>query len=351
MRTLIVGDIHGCYSEFKALLKAASVTPGKDRIVSVGDMINRGPDSLSVIRFFRDTPSTLAVMGNHERMFQLQQYDWLVDSSFAITLYTLKQKEVEEIQDFIHTLPLFIRIEEALILHAGLDPSKPLEQQDADVLLGNGPDSKRLVSKRSWYDDIKYPVPVVFGHTISEKVIRGKRNNVWGLDQGCYKGGFLAGLLIPEWEVVTVPSQGGDYFESLKRRYLPQVWKRHLEDMGWETMRELDDSYFDQGLQRKLASLQSRKDDLRRYIEQSCEEIKNEINFPYFKSSEQKELLSYLQQGDFPYKELFVQAFDGELSDRLFEQSFPSPRSLPLSRKELNNAAEAARERIRSYFS
>lgn len=350
MRTLIVGDIHGCYNEFRALLKASSIRPGKDRIISVGDMINRGPDSLSVVRFFRDTPMTFAVMGNHERMFQLQQYDWLVDPSFAITLYMLKQKEAEEVHDFVHSLPLYIRLEEALILHAGLDPSKPLEQQDPDVLLGNGPDSKRLVSKTSWYDDIKYPVPVVFGHTISEKIVRGKRSNVWGLDQGCYRGGRLAGVLIPEWEVVTVPSQGGDYFESLKRRYLPQLWKKHLEDMDWQTMRELDEGYFDQGLQRKQATLQARKDEVRQYIEKKSEEIKDEINFPYFKSSEQKELLSFLQQTDLPYKELFLLAFDGNLSERAVEKCFSRPKSLPDPRRELSAAAEAVREHIRNYF-
>jgi hypothetical protein len=349
MRTLIVGDIHGCYKEFKALLKEASVTPGKDRIISVGDMINRGPESLRVVRFFRDTPLTSAVMGNHERMFQLQQYDWLVDPSFAITLHTLKRREAEEIHDFVHSLPLFIRLEEALILHAGLDPSKPLEEQDPDVLVGNGPDSKRLISKTSWYDEIKYPVPVVFGHTISKETIRGKRANVYGLDQGCYKGGELAGLLIPDWTVLSVPS-GGDYFESLKRRYLPQVWRKHIEEMDWNTLRNLDEDYFDPGLMQRADALRRRKREVIEYVQQRCSDIREEINYPYFKTSEQKELLSYLQESDFPHKQLFLRGFDEGLTEEEVERSFPTAGSLPDPRRDLSAAAEAMRERVYGYF-
>jgi diadenosine tetraphosphatase ApaH/serine/threonine PP2A family protein phosphatase len=349
MKTLIVGDIHGCFGEFRALLKEASIVPGRDRIVSVGDIINRGPDSLSVVRFFRDTPNAFAVMGNHERMFRLKQYDDLTDPSFAITLNTVKEREAKEIEEFVHSLPLFLRFEEVVVLHAGLDPSKALENQDPDVLVGNGPEDKKLVSKTSWYDEIHYPVPVAFGHTISEEVIRGKRNNVWGLDGGCYKGGKLTGLLIPEWKTVSVPSQN-NYFEELKHQYLSRIWRKNIEDMEWLKIAELDESYIDESLRKKIDSLMRQKSEVKRYADQRCEELKDEINYPYFKTSEQKELLNYLQKAEFPLRDIFLRAFEGGLAEKDIEHQFPVPRELCKKQKALSDAADAMSVLVRDYF-
>ncbi len=317
--------------------------------MSVGDMINRGPDSLSVVRFFRDTPNAFAVMGNHERMFRLKQYDDLTDPSFAITLNTVKEREAREIEEFVHSLPLFLRFEEVLVIHAGLDSSKALENQDPDVLVGNGPEDKKLVSKTSWYDEIRYPVPVVFGHTISEEVIRGKKNNVWGLDGGCYKGGKLTGLLLPEWETVSVQSQN-NYFEELKHQYLSRIWRKNIEGMEWQKIAELDESYIDESLRKKIDSLLSLKSEVKLYAEQRCEGLKDEINYPYFKSSEQKELLNYLQKAEFPLRNILLRAFEGRLTEKEIEQQFPFPRELFKNQKALSDAADAMCTLVRNYF-
>ncbi len=65
VKTLIVGDIHGCWSEFQALLDRSALS-ADDQIISVGDMVDRGPDSPRVLEFFRDAPNARAIMGNHE---------------------------------------------------------------------------------------------------------------------------------------------------------------------------------------------------------------------------------------------------------------------------------------------
>ena len=65
-RTLIIGDIHGCYEEMLALIEAARLTDA-DQIVAVGDLIDRGPDSPAIYRYFRDNPQAISLMGNHER--------------------------------------------------------------------------------------------------------------------------------------------------------------------------------------------------------------------------------------------------------------------------------------------
>ncbi|MFW6114564.1 MAG: metallophosphoesterase [bacterium] len=64
-RTIVVGDIHGCYDELRQLLDAVAFRTD-DLLVSVGDIIDRGPDSWQVARFFRRTTNAVSVRGKHD---------------------------------------------------------------------------------------------------------------------------------------------------------------------------------------------------------------------------------------------------------------------------------------------
>lgn len=66
-RDFILSDLHGCYKEFLLLLEAVDFDKTKDRIISVGDLIDRGEDSVSCAELIFE-PWFLCVMGNHERM-------------------------------------------------------------------------------------------------------------------------------------------------------------------------------------------------------------------------------------------------------------------------------------------
>ena len=52
-RHIVIGDIHGCYEELLELLDRTGVTD-EDIVVSVGDLVDRGPDSPAVLRYFRE---------------------------------------------------------------------------------------------------------------------------------------------------------------------------------------------------------------------------------------------------------------------------------------------------------
>jgi serine/threonine protein phosphatase 1 len=66
MQTLVIGDIHGCYHELQALLDNAGLAD-TDSIISIGDCVDRGPETPEVLRFFKEHATAQLIMGNHER--------------------------------------------------------------------------------------------------------------------------------------------------------------------------------------------------------------------------------------------------------------------------------------------
>ena len=62
-----IGDIQGCAAAFDALMRAVSFRPSRDKLWLVGDLVNRGPDSLAVLReVMRLGKSAVTVLGNHD---------------------------------------------------------------------------------------------------------------------------------------------------------------------------------------------------------------------------------------------------------------------------------------------
>ncbi len=66
MSTYVMTDIHGHYKEFLRMLKMVNFDTKKDRIVSLGDMVDRGPNPLEVINFFYNSTYAISLKGNHE---------------------------------------------------------------------------------------------------------------------------------------------------------------------------------------------------------------------------------------------------------------------------------------------
>lgn len=67
MTTYAVGDIQGCYDEFRQLLELMRFDPSKDKLWLVGDLVNRGPGSLEVLRLVKSLDdAAITVLGNHD---------------------------------------------------------------------------------------------------------------------------------------------------------------------------------------------------------------------------------------------------------------------------------------------
>lgn len=214
MRTLVVGDIHGCREELEDLLEAADFDDG-DALVSVGDLVAKGPDSRGVLDLFIERGGR-AVRGNHDQHC-LRWWDARVSGEPTPRLRPAHQQVVDELEEahwrWLADLPLWLDLEEhhAWVVHAGLVPTLPLEDQDpVDLMnmrsiLDDGTASRSVEEGTPWVDHWPGPRLVVFGHD----AVRGlqQRPHAIGLDTGCVYGGWLTGLWLPDRDLVSVPAR------------------------------------------------------------------------------------------------------------------------------------------------
>lgn len=70
MSTYVISDIHGCYTEFMQMLEKIKFDPKKDELIIAGDIIDRGPENLQMLRYMESKPeSVMFLMGNHDYDF------------------------------------------------------------------------------------------------------------------------------------------------------------------------------------------------------------------------------------------------------------------------------------------
>ena len=185
-----IGDVHGHLATFRALLYRLKL--GKqDRVICLGDMIDRGPDSAGVVKLIRSDKRIICLKGNHEHMaiqsitkqntVELWQ-PWMKRGgkscwgSYIVQaegdLYRAKRNFLSDMK-WLDALPTQIVLDQFRLVHAGYDPRMPLDSQG---------DKELLWIRKTWYN-FDQPVDpdrcVIFGHTPTVKL-------------GASKGGDLA---------------------------------------------------------------------------------------------------------------------------------------------------------------
>lgn len=207
MKTFVISDVHGCYKELKTLLMAleegGEYNKDTDKLVFLGDYIDRGEDSRKVIELVRslqkDNKNVIALMGNHEDMllnylddidinWTFNGYEATIDSYNGFT-----EQFIDDI-NWIRNLPLYHEDEHFIYVHAGIDPNKTMEQQDRFTLL--------WVRDKFINNAKKYHKTVIFGHTpmIGKYDARPEytvADNI-GIDTGCVFGYALTALIIDD---------------------------------------------------------------------------------------------------------------------------------------------------------
>lgn len=215
-RLIAIGDIHGCHLEFADLLAKLELNR-EDRIVLLGDLVNRGPDSCKVLDLARECRA-ISLLGNHE--LRLLKYRRTKDEKYV------KEHDLETFaqlrpQDWTYLAEMPLTFEEpelsTVCVHGGFLPNLPWQKQPAEVVTRiqvvteDGRPAKRADHPESppWADRWSGPPFVIYGHTPRDQVYKLKWSA--GIDTGCVMGGYLTACVLPEKRFIQVKARRAYY--------------------------------------------------------------------------------------------------------------------------------------------
>ncbi|MBI3272647.1 MAG: serine/threonine protein phosphatase [Planctomycetes bacterium] len=210
-RTIVIGDLHGCLDETLELLDRLAVTSG-DRVLFTGDLVDRGPKPRECVELAMRHE---CILGNHEDK-HLRQRGRAPEALIPDHAHTRRALDHRHFEWFA-TLPLYVRIPEAnaVVVHAGVLPGVPIEAQLPHTLLHAQcvcpPATKSYWPSKApagwtfWTNHWRGPERVIFGHTVVDRALVSP----WavGIDTGCVHGRELTAVVLPEWELVSVPAR------------------------------------------------------------------------------------------------------------------------------------------------
>ena len=216
-RLIFVGDIHGCFDELRELLDRIA-PDGNDLVVSVGDIVNKGPHVARCLDLWRDR-GYLAVQGNNEIK--------LLDRARPL-LRLFARDEVLRRRDllaYIRAWPLVVDFpdEHVSAVHGGFLPQMNVTREDVErerevipelrwIRKQDGdwrpiPKEKKRKEDVLWAEKWRGDRFVLYGHTPLREPKRDKQ--ALGLDTGCVYGGALTAAVLTDgkWETVSVKAK------------------------------------------------------------------------------------------------------------------------------------------------
>jgi diadenosine tetraphosphatase ApaH/serine/threonine PP2A family protein phosphatase len=233
-RTLVVGDVHGCLAELDDLLTAADWRAGRDRLVFVGDLVDRGPDGPGVVRRVREIGAEV-VMGNHEEMvvrWARHEARRAREPRYENPMKPPREGDRRAIAelgddglDWLSRLPVTIRLDDGtVVVHAGLEPCRTLAEQDPTRVIrvryvdetghmkATQYAGQVLEGYDLWSTRWRGPESVVYGHnahSLGEPRVDEPAPGVFchGIDTGCVYGGRLTALVLPGRTWVQTPAR------------------------------------------------------------------------------------------------------------------------------------------------
>lgn len=236
-RTVFIGDTHGCRDELSSLLDALCFSPGSDRIILLGDLMDKGPDPVGVVRMARDLGFE-SVKGNHDEKhcrYRKHEERRAIDSKKNPMRFSDIQKvqnislDLEDVK-WLSSLPDTLQVGEWVAVHAGFEPGFPFEKQKPDHLCRVrwvDVDGKMISLNDSldqpggskwWFEAHTFDFNVVYGHaahSLKKPQVSTAPNGrrCIGLDTGCVYGGHLSAYILEE-----------DRFVQVKAKEAHAVW-------------------------------------------------------------------------------------------------------------------------------
>lgn len=209
-RTIAIGDIHGCSSALDCLIEEIRLQE-QDRLVFLGDYVDRGPDSRGVIErllALRKRCQTVFLLGNHEIIFRsvlagLPPAKWLeVGGQQTLASYGGSLEGVPAAHlAFLYDLLPYYETEKELFVHANYDATLPLSSQTEQMLywehLGDKLPSPHISGKH-----------VYLGHTPQANFEIGNFGHFTCIDTYCFGGGWLSAIDVESGEIWQVSQNG-----------------------------------------------------------------------------------------------------------------------------------------------
>jgi len=195
-RTFVIGDIHGCAATLRQLVDVVIHISQNDRLYLLGDLIDRGPDSKGVLDFVFELRKrgveVNSVRGNHEEMYLKgcgDAYFMMLWSSNGgqTTLSSFQADGPGDIpgryRDLMRSFPLYILLDDFVLVHAGLNFGLPDPFEDTSAMLWTRStyvDRQKIDGRR-----------LICGHTPASRaqLEASLNNNKITLDNGCVFGG------------------------------------------------------------------------------------------------------------------------------------------------------------------
>lgn len=215
MNRVIIGDIHSCADELQQIINHFPDC----EYIAVGDLFDRGRRGMEVWNLIHKH-NIKCCLGNHELKllnFLTGKRDWVSPHYHVFINAFKKEKKIEELIEFLESLPLIIKLdEESLVTHGGIDIINPWREDVSANVYGKFNPEKPMPKgdvKNGWWNFYKGEVKVYYGHiSFDEPKILG---NSVGLDTAACHGNFLTSICHETGEIFSVKSKE-NYFEKLK---------------------------------------------------------------------------------------------------------------------------------------
>lgn len=247
MRTLVIGDIHGCLVEFRELLAKVGFRQGADRLVLVGDLMDRGPFPVECVRFARELGAE-CVLGNHEESHTRYRKHEATRATTGkknpmkpFTEIRAKQSMAltdEDLAWFSELPPILEIAPNLLVVHAGLEPAFPAYQQSSAVIRVRYIDAagemvgyeegslEQPADTVYWSTRWTGPESVIYGHAVHSfedpKVDAFIGGACYGIDTGVCFGGRLTSAIVIDGRVTDFSQ-----VQAHERYYTSAYYHRH----------------------------------------------------------------------------------------------------------------------------
>jgi serine/threonine protein phosphatase 1 len=331
MRTLVIGDIHGCYDELIELINNAKINDS-DFIISLGDIVDRGPFSKEVYHFFKNRPNSKVLMGNHERKH--------INNILSYAQEIVKVQFGDEYDDFVNwlkELDYYFETNDVIIVHAAFEHDKKLYEQREDVLSGSTSGERYLEKKYNpdsyWSEYYNGEKQLIYGHHVTGDNVKiiGK---TYGIDTGACHGGYLTAIELPGFIIHQVKSKK-DYWNEEQKKWQIEV----LKSKPWDTMSfekikfQLDKlSYIEEpkvkDLLKEIQEWVAELDMLLILIKSKIDQITNEI-------LEKKDVDFSKEAAKYPFNRFLFMSKSNKLTIKDLEKNLDSPEARITKAKEV----------------